>query len=148
MDISLKQKRVYAEVYNFLTLLGKAYINKIPKEILDIIKEEKDNSYKQKINPDISIESQGLLEESIAMILWLNLEYFSNEEQKELLEKIYENNQKIYEEELKEKYNEDNLFDKKENNRLLVSSKKKGILTKIIESIKYFFNKKNVGVER
>ena len=93
MGISLNKKRAFSEVDAFLSTLGKSYINKIPKDILDVIKSEKDESYKVKIDPDISIESQDFSREAISIILWLNLEFFCNDEQKELLEKIYSNNQ-------------------------------------------------------
>lgn len=142
MDLSLKQKRVYSEVYSFLKILGKSYTNKVPIEILDIIKSEKDDSYTKKIDPDISIENQGLLDESISMILWLNLEYFSNSEERDLLEKIYDNNQNIYEQNQREKYNINNIFYKKEkDNKLIVSDTKKSIIRIIIEKIKDFLKR-------
>lgn len=143
MGTSLAKKRAFSEVDAFLTSLGKSYTNRLPKDILDAIKSEKDESYKVKIDPDISIESQGLSREAISMILWLNLEFFCNDEQKELLEKIYDNNQKIFDKEQKEKYNTENIFKKEENkNKSLTLKEKKSLFRKILDYINKLFKNK------
>lgn len=143
MGISLNKKRAFSEVDAFLTTLGKSYINKIPKDILDVIKSEKDESYKVKIDPDISIESQDFSREAISIILWLNLEFFCNDEQKELLEKIYSNNQKLYEKEQKEKYSVENIFQKNnEKNNSLVKKEKQNLFKRILKYINNLFKNK------
>ena len=143
MGISLNKKRAFSEVDAFLSTLGKSYINKIPKDILDVIKSEKDESYKVKIDPDISIESQDFSREAISIILWLNLEFFCNDEQKELLEKIYSNNQKLYEKEQKEKYSVENIFPKNnEKNNSLVKKEKKNLFKRILKYINNLFKNK------
>ena len=143
MGISLNKKRAFSEVDAFLTTLGKSYINKIPKDILDVIKSEKDESYKVKIDPDISIESQDFSREAISIILWLNLEFFCNNEQKELLEKIYSNNQKLYEKEQKEKYSVENIFPKNnEKNNSLVKKEKQNLFKRILKYINNLFKNK------
>ena len=143
MGTSLPKKRVFSEVDAFLASLGKSYTNRLPKDILDTIESEKDESYKVKIDPDISIESQGLSREAISMILWLNLEFFCNDEQKELLEKIYDNNQKRFDKEQKEKYNTENIFKKEENkNKSLTLKEKKSLFRKILDYINKLFKNK------
>ncbi len=147
MGISLNKKRAFSEVDAFLSTLGKSYINKIPKDILDVIKSEKDESYKVKIDPDISIESQDFSREAISIILWLNLEFFCNDEQKELLEKIYSNNQKLYEKEQKEKYSVENIFPKNneknnEKNNSLVKKEKQNLFKRILKYINNLFKNK------
>lgn len=143
MGISLNKKRAFSEVDAFLSTLGKSYINKIPKDILDVIKFEKDESYKVKIDPDISIESQDFSREAISIILWLNLEFFCNDEQKELLEKIYSNNQKLYEKEQKEKYSVENIFPKNnEKNNSLVKKEKQNLFKRILKYINNLFKNK------
>lgn len=143
MGISLNKKRAFSEVDAFLTTLGKSYINKIPNDILDVIKSEKDESYKVKIDPDISIESQDFSREAISIILWLNLEFFCNDEQKELLEKIYSNNQKLYEKEQKEKYSVENIFPKNnEKNNSLVKKEKQNLFKRILKYINNLFKNK------
>lgn len=143
MGISLNKKRAFSEVDAFLTTLGKSYINKIPNDILDVIKSEKDESYKVKIDPDISIESQDFSREAISIILWLNLEFFCNDEQKELLEKIYSNNQKLYEKEQKEKYSVENIFQKNdEKNNSLVKKEKQNLFKRILKYINNLFKNK------
>jgi hypothetical protein len=41
-------------------------------------------------------------------------EYFASDDQKEKINKILEHNEKVYQDELRKKYNPDNLFDKNE----------------------------------
>ena len=143
MDTSLNKKRAFSEVDAFLAALGKSYINKIPEDIVNVIRKEKDESYKVKIDPDISIESQGFSREAISIILWLNLEFFCNNEQKELLEKIYDNNQKIFDKEQKEKYDVDNIFPKKEvKENFLINIEKKSLFRKILDYINKLFKNK------
>ena len=77
------------------------------------------------------------------MILWLNLEFFCNDDQKELLEKIYDNNQKIFDKEQKEKYNTENIFKKEENkNKFLTLKEKKSLFRKILDYINKLFKNK------
>ena len=115
MEISLSQRKAYSEVDEFLNMLNSDYRNKIPSEIREFFKSEKDTTYIKKINPYMSIESQNLMEESLTIIMWLNLEYWATSAEKELLEQMYENNQNIFEEEQKEKYSIDKIFSKKKD---------------------------------
>ena len=150
MEISLKERKVFSEVDAFLDALGPAYINKIPEDIRKLFKEEKDKAYKKEIDLDLSIEGQGFMKESIDTILWLNLEYWcTNEDEKDVLEKMYDNNQKISEELKREKYNPDNIFNSpsKKSEALVVSNEKRNIFVKIVEKIKQFFNKKDIQDE-
>lgn len=142
MDISLSQRKAYSEVDEFLNMLNSDYRNRIPSELREFFKKEKDESYVKKIDPYMSIESQNLMEEALTIILWLNLEYWANPEEKELLEKIYENNQKIYEEEQREKYSVDKLFDnKKTENTQMIINKKDNFFIRLIKKIKSIFKK-------
>lgn len=142
MEISLSQRKAYSEVDEFLNMLNSDYRNKIPSEIREFFKSEKDTTYIKKINPYMSIESQNLMEESLTIIMWLNLEYWATSAEKELLEQMYENNQNIFEEEQKEKYSIDKIFSKKKDeNKSIIIYKKESFISKIINKIKSIFKK-------
>ena len=142
MEISLSQRKAYSEVDEFLNMLNSDYRNKIPSEIREFFTSEKDTTYIKKINPYMSIESQNLMEESLTIIMWLNLEYWATSAEKELLEQMYENNQNIFEEEQKEKYSIDKIFSKKKDeNKSIIIYKKESFISKIINKIKSIFKK-------
>lgn len=77
----------------------------------EFFKKEKDNNYHKGINPNISIKEQNLKKETLALIALLNLQYWcKDEKEKERLKQVYANNENKYQEELRKKYNPDNIF--------------------------------------
>lgn len=116
MYISTQTKQAYTEIDNFIELLAEDDKNKIPKKLRQFFKKEKDKEYKKNINIDIPIKEQNLKEETLALIALLNLKYICDDnKEKERLTKVYYDNDKKYQETIKEKYNPDNLFKKKYN---------------------------------
>ncbi len=60
---------------------------------------------------DIPLEKQNLQEDTWNLIAIIYLKYLCEyEEEKKELEKIYDENEKIYREEIKEKYNPEKIF--------------------------------------
>lgn len=108
-------RQAYAEIDSFIDLLDEYNKNKIPEKLREYFKNEKDEKYIKKINPNQSIQSQNLKEETLALIAMLNLQYWcENEDEKERLKKIYAQNEKKYQDMIQEKYNIDNIFKKNE----------------------------------
>ena len=144
--MDLKTKEIYTEVYEILILLGDNFINKLPNKLFDLIKNEKLDSYNPKYDINIPLENQTIKEESIGMLALFYLNYWCNsEEEKQELKHKFQENEDKYQEELKEKYNYDNLF----KNRKIEKTKdeetsmviyKKSIIKKIINEIKKIFN--------
>lgn len=88
------ERKAYAEVDDFIELLEEEDRNKIPKKLRDFFKREKNHNYKKRINPDVSIEEQGLRDETLAIIAFLNLKYIcEDEKEKERLKRIYMKNE-------------------------------------------------------
>ena len=114
MSISTKTRQVYSEIDEFIGLLTVEEQNEIPKKLRNFFKEQKDNEYVKNINPNIPIKEQNLLEETLALIAMLNLQYWcKDEKEKERLKSIYVENERKYQDELSGKYNPDNLFKNK-----------------------------------
>ena len=123
MGINIETKRAYSEIDEFLDLLDETTRNEVPKKLREIFKNEKDNDYHKGINPNIPIREQNLKKETLALIALLNLQYWCKDEQeKERLKRVYADNENKYQEELREKYNPDNIFNKN-NNQEQVESK-------------------------
>ena len=154
MSVSMKTRQAYSEIDEFIGLLTVNKQNEIPKKLRDFFKEQKDKEYVKNINPNIPIKEQNLLEETLALIAMLNLQYWCKDEQeKERLKNIYAENERKYQDELREKYNPDNLFKKQksetlnlENNTIteetaIIEYKEKNFLQKIFDKIKHLFKK-------
>ena len=150
MDNSLL--RAYSEVDKILSFMEIEYVEKIPKKLREIFKNEKLKDYNPDIDKSIPLNEQNLERKTYAVLAMLDLNYWCNseEERKELV-KAYSNNDKKREEELKEKYNPYNIFKNKvkkieqekieEETTALVEYKEEGFIKKIINRIKRFFKR-------
>ena len=144
--------KAYAEVLLILSYMEQKYIDMIPKKLLELFNEEKDKNYQPNINPNISLAEQNLQRKTLALLAMLNLNYWCKDEneKKELL-KMYSENDKKIEAEMRERYNPDNLFKKREkveqNNDIkqekteLIEYKEKNIFRKILDRIMQFLKK-------
>lgn len=101
---------VFSEVYGFLKLLDKSYIEKIPEELRNLINEKRNLDYSPKYNFYIPINNQKLSKEALTIITVINLNYWADENEKKEINKILARNSEIHEKEIREKYNVDNLF--------------------------------------
>lgn len=143
MVISTDIRQSYSEVDEFLNLLTEEQRNKIPKNLRELFKLEKDKEYIKKINPNIPVKEQDLKEETLGIIAYLNLQYWcEDEEEKQRLKKVYEKNEKVYQEMFQIDYNPDELF---KNKTLVNEVDEKQENTQIVEYkesfIKRFINK-------
>ena len=95
-------KDIYSEVYAILNMLGKEYIDKLPKDIYNIIKEEKSSEYNPVYATTVALDSQVVKKESISIIAFLHLNYWCDEEEKIKLRELFDENEYKYQEELKQ----------------------------------------------
>ena len=145
----MKQERriAYAEVDAILNLLDTEYIEKVPVKIRNFINENKDTEYIPKIDPDNSLADQDLRKETISFLTLLQLNYWceSEEEKQEILRELV-NTDKIREEELREKYNPDNIFKDKNNQQeqtvAIVEYKEPNFIKKILKKIMTLFKRR------
>ena len=100
-------KEAYSEVYAILNLMSWDLIKKIPENIWENIEKKRNKEQVTEIN---NIKEYQASEPANKLLAVLYKNYFANDEEKEAIqakEKIlYERQQ----EELREKYNPDNLF--------------------------------------
>lgn len=115
MGISINTRQAYSEIDEFLGLLSIDQRNMIPQKLRELFSREKDKEYIKGIDPTIPIKEQNLKEETLGLIALLNLEYWCQDElERERLKRAYGKNEKEYQETLREKFNPDNIFKKKE----------------------------------
>lgn len=99
-----------AEINEILKYLPKEEVEKIPSKLREFFKEVSSKDYVTNINPNMPLDKQQIKEKTKDIIALIYRNYWcSEEERKELDQKLIEND-KNFEEELREKYNPDNIF--------------------------------------
>lgn len=124
----MEYKKCLVELDEILNHLREEDRKKIPYEIRNSIKKEKDEQYKWNYDETKSLREQNINRKTIAMLSYLNLEYLLSEEQKALLEEMHKFNEIKTEEEKEKKYNTKDLFKNK--------TTKKEEITSIVSEIK------------
>lgn len=133
--------KAYTEVLEILKYLPEKERNKIPSDKIDFYKKNKDNNYKFHFEPYKSLKEQNISREANAIIVSLFKQFFATPNQQETLQKILLQNEKIYQNKMREKYNPNDIFKKniKQNNNDIVKYKE-SIFKKIINKLKNIFN--------
>ena len=137
------------EVDEILNYLSEEDLLKIPEEVRNTIKENKDKEYFWKYDETKPLKEQDVSRDTIIILSYLNMEYLLNEEQKQLMQKIHELNEKKLEEAKIEKYGVDDLFkrNKKQQEEIKETEQiqrqalveyKESFFTKMINKIKNF----------
>lgn len=148
--MNVETKEVYSEVYQVLNLLGIEYINKLPNSLFNMLKEKRDINYTPQYVEDIPLDEQNIKKETLAIIALLHLNYWceSNKEKDEL-KQILNSNETRYQQELRDKYDPENVF-KKRNTENAVGKQtslvkyKIPFLKRIISKIKNTIERKKV----
>lgn len=139
----MNSPQVYAEVYEILNVLGKDYINKLPKKFYKYIEEARDKNSIVEFDINKNPLEQDISEDASYIVTYLNLEYWCTQEEKEKLINEYIKNDEIFYNKMREKYNPDEIFKKNvlledENNQNILPTNiksKDNILKKLIKKI-------------
>lgn len=120
--ISVQNANAIAEVVYYLKGIRQEDIDKIPKKLLEYLNNNASKEYECNFDFNKPLNELELLEETRGIIGMICYNYWcETEEQKaNYLKKINQNEQK-YQEELRKKYNTDNIF-KKDDNTMLHNS--------------------------
>lgn len=115
-----------AEVSEVLKNMDEKDVNKIPKNILDYINENKSKEYDFKIIPNIPFSEQKLKKETLALLAMFSLNYWcKNQDEKEELFLKFKENEMKEEEAKREKYNPDDLFKNREEKKINIADSDK-----------------------
>lgn len=144
--MNIKTKEIYSEVYQVLNLLGNEYIDKLPKSLLNMLKEKRDINYNPQYIEDIPLNKQNIKKETLAIIALLHLNYWcENEKEKLELKQVLKNNEDMYQQDIRNKYNPENMFIKNKlekivENQVSLIEYKEPLFKKIISKIKSIFH--------
>lgn len=143
MSLSINIRQAYSEIDEFLSLLGDKQRNKVPEYLRELFNKEKDLSYRKIIIPNVDIKQQGLKQETLAIIAWLNLEYWCEDErERQRLKETYDNNEKKYQDLLQTEFDPNTIFKKelpiKKDTMIKYKENK---IKKFIEKVKNMFIK-------
>lgn len=144
--MNIKTKEIYSEVYQVLNLLGNEYIDKLPKSLLNMLEEKRDINYNPQYIEDIPLNKQNIKKETLAIIALLHLNYWcENEKEKLELKQVLKNNEDMYQQDIRNKYNPENMFIKNKRekiveNQVSMIEYKEPLFKKIISKIKSIFH--------
>lgn len=145
-------KMAYCEVDIILEQMEEEYVNKVPSELRKLFKEQKRRDYLPEIKAEVPLAEQNLMRKTIAILAMLNLNYWcEDEKEKQDLIQMYSENDRKREEELRKKYNPDNLFKKKDidveettentESKEMVEYRKENFFKMILRKIMWLFKK-------
>ena len=140
-----KFKRAFSEVYEILKIMPDSILNKIPTKLQNIIENERDKNYKVVIKEPLEIENFQY--ETIVFLGMLYRDFLCNEDEKKELKENDIELAKKYDQELSEKYNTDNLFNRRkkenftenENKNLPIKAEEKKWFQKLFNLVKGIF---------
>ena len=145
-----KEMQIAAKEMNILleNIVPNEYVLKIPQKFRDFLKEIEDEEYIFNIDLEKSIDEQDITEKTKDLITVIYRNYWCNEEEREKIDRILTENEREYQEELRKKYNPDDIFKKPKEeetvsseNLSLIEYKPNTIFDKIKEFIKNLFKK-------
>ena len=136
----------YAEVFETLSYMNKYAVMKIPVEILQYIKDNRNTKYISDIDPNNIFDVNNISNKARSILAWLDLNYLSSGKNKEKKLKMYRENEEKYQMKLRKQYNPDEVIKNKttevnisQSNNIPMEVKKQGIFAKIVEFIKKLF---------
>lgn len=146
--------QVLSEVYQIIEYMEPELKEKIPEKLIKQISEKRDKDYVFKYDTNKPLLEQDMYDESKHLISALYINYICDDDEKREILNICSENDKKYEEELRKKYDVNNLFSSNssesevgeekieqygENISNLIKQKEKGIFAKIWDKIKSIF---------
>ena len=146
-----KYARAYTEVLEILKHIPKDELERIPKSELQFYEDNCDKNYKYEYNLDLAVDKQAISKEANTVIVALYMNYFANEKQKGIIEKILKQNSIEEEKAKSEKYDVNKIFEKNQNEHnganksenlpIDISNNQESFIKKIINMIKSLFKK-------
>ena len=150
--VSVEYSEAIVEVLEILEYSEDSIVEKIPKSLIEFWQRNKSQTYIPNLDHNKSINKMNLKSKTRSIITMIYLNYLCDDEEKSNINLILKDNEKKYQQELRDKYNPDNVFKideqkiKVERNEtadnLAMVEYKETIFEKIFSFIKEVFHKK------
>lgn len=116
MNFFINEKIAFKEVNEIINIMGEKYKEKVPNQLLELLKREEEKEYSTKIKKDLPFEKQSISRTALILLNYINRNYWLEEDKKEQIKQEYRKNEEKYQQILREKYNPDEIFKKRGNN--------------------------------
>ena len=142
-----------AETLHYLKGISQDDVDKIPKKLMQFLKDNASQDYKCEFDYTKPLNELNLTDEARGLIAMICLNYWcETDEQKVKFRNHLNANEQVYQEELRKKYNVDDIFKKKdissnmevepENiNKLPIKVKSGNVFKRLFDCVFKFFNK-------
>lgn len=143
-------QNAFTEVYEIINYLNEYDYNKIPKEVISVIEENRNQEYEYFLDESIPFTEQKMMPETKAILFNFFRDYLSTKEQKEKIINFQRAERIKMEEEKKKTYNyTEEILKKKKNKeknknieaKELIKLEENKIYFKLFNFIKKLFNK-------
>lgn len=111
--VSVAYSEAAVEVLDVLKHTREEDVNKIPRKFIEFLENNKSETYIADLDHTKTIKEMELKPKTQALLGLIYLKYWADEEGKRTFKKKAKENEIKYQEELREKYNTDNLFKNK-----------------------------------
>ncbi len=137
-------KNAYTEVYTILQELNEEEYSKIPLEVIEAIKNNRNEEYEFELDENVELREQLLLPETKAILFNLFRDYLSTPKQKQVIVKMQNEERQKNELKKKQQYNNDVFASlKKEstekNEKAQIIEYNNNIFNKMLNKIKKIF---------
>lgn len=145
----LEINNIAKETVEILKYFDSNFVSKIPNNFLNLLRElAEESNIIVKINKDKKLKEQEISEECKNLISLIYYSYIATEEQKIELKKIWNQNEELYQNKIREKYNPDDIFKKNNENNIIPETsnlpaiiEKENFIKKIVNFFKKIFMK-------
>ena len=151
--VKSNRKNAYQETYTILQELNEEEYSKIPPEVIQALKENRNEEYNYEVDEDQELKYQPMLPETKALLFNIFRDYLATPEQKEKIKKMQSEERAKLEIKKKEQYNTENMFKSNtqqetqvepvKETEALVKVKKENWLKKAVEKIKNLLKKRD-----
>ena len=140
--------KVYKEVYEILKYIPKNEFNKIPKDLINLIKQKMDKNYEYYVDCE-DFQNQQMMHETQVILAIFFRDYWATEKQKKIISDYEKRKEIEYQEKQREKYNPDDIWKSIDEKKHEIFNKdnlgivvyKESFIQKIIKFFKNIFSK-------
>lgn len=149
--LNQKYAEASVEVLDILNHMNEKEKTKVSKTFINFLEQNASKDYVSQLDYSKKLNNMELKEETRGLLTIMYKNYWCPEDEKENLQKILLENDKKYQEELKESYSLNDIFNKPENEIEITNTEtqnisvvpyKESFINKIVNKIKVFFHKK------